>query len=234
MSVSTPTAFQLKGSLFTLTVLQLLNTDIKLFAQQLHEVISKAPQFFLYAPVVIDLQALPDQKCEIDLAGICHLLRDAMLIPVGVRGGSTQQHEQATTVGLAVLSMARSETPTSKTKTVAKEATATPTTSKLITQPVRSGQQIYAKDADLIILGSVSPGAEILADGHIHVYGPLRGRALAGINDNIEARIFCHSMQAELISIAGRYILNETWTSSDAKTPIQIFLQEGKIEIQSL
>lgn len=231
MTTSTPTAFQLKGNLFTLTVLHLLKTDLKLFAEQLQDVISKAPKFFLHAPVVIDLQALSEQG-ELELAAICQLLRDAILIPVGVRGGSKQQHELAEEVGLAVLSMARSET--TKIKKSAKTATVTPASSKLITQPVRSGQQIYAKDADLIILGSVSPGAEILADGHIHVYGPLRGRALAGINDNTEARIFCHSMQAELISIAGRYILNETWTNSDAQTPIQIFLQDGKIEIESL
>ena len=79
--------------------------------------------------------------------------------------------------------------------------------SKVITQPVRSGQQVYAKDADLIVLSSVGTGAELLADGHIHVYGTLRGRALAGINGDKSARIFCSKLQAELVSVAGQYLM---------------------------
>lgn len=79
--------------------------------------------------------------------------------------------------------------------------------SKVITQPVRSGQQVYAKDADLIVLSSVGTGAELLADGHIHVYGTLRGRALAGIKGDKSARIFCSKLQAELVSVAGQYLM---------------------------
>jgi septum site-determining protein MinC len=81
--------------------------------------------------------------------------------------------------------------------------------SKIITSPVRGGQQIYAQGCDLIVLAPVSAGAELLADGNIHVYGPMRGRALAGIKGNGAARIFCQQMGAELLSIAGQYKVAE-------------------------
>ena len=83
------------------------------------------------------------------------------------------------------------------------------TNNKLILSPVRSGQQIYAPDGDITVIGSVSHGAELLADGNIHVYGALRGRALAGINNNNQARIFCNSLEADLISIAGQFKISE-------------------------
>jgi len=102
---------------------------------------------------------------------------------------------------------------------------------KVIASPIRSGQQVYARDADLIILSAVSNGAEVLADGHIHVYGPLRGRALAGIKGNKKARIFCQSMEAELVSIAGCYQVNEKLTNCDSKTPAQILLKNEQLQI---
>lgn len=105
--------------------------------------------------------------------------------------------------------------------------------SKVITQPVRSGQQVYAKDADLIVLASVSTGSELLADGNIHVYGALRGRALAGIKGDTSARIFCSSLNAELVSIAGQYLMPEdnAHVNSGAK---QILIDEGHLKIINL
>jgi len=107
-------------------------------------------------------------------------------------------------------------------------------TTKVITTPVRSGQQVYAAGGDLIILASVSAGAEILADGNIHVYGPLRGRALAGVKGDPSARVFCYSLEAELISIAGIFQLDEDLRSGHWKQPAQISLNNEKISIQSL
>lgn len=105
--------------------------------------------------------------------------------------------------------------------------------SKVITQPVRSGQQVYAQNADLIVLASVSTGSELLADGNIHVYGALRGRALAGIKGDTNARIFCSSLQAELVSIAGQYLMPEEkgYASQGAK---QILIDEGHLKIIDL
>jgi len=87
------------------------------------------------------------------------------------------------------------------------EPTIKPT--KIITSPVRGGQQIYAQGSDLVVISSVSPGAELLADGNIHVYGPMRGRVLAGVKGDTKARIFCQQMSAELVSIAGHYKVSE-------------------------
>ncbi len=107
-------------------------------------------------------------------------------------------------------------------------------TTKIIYQPVRSGQQVYARGGDLIILAAVSPGAEILADGNIHVYGPLRGRALAGVRGNTEARIFCQSLEAELVSIAGQYKISEDLQKSGWKSSSQVCLIDDKLTITPL
>jgi len=106
--------------------------------------------------------------------------------------------------------------------------------SKVVHHPIRSGQQVYAADGDLIILASVSAGAEILADGNIHVYGALRGRALAGVKGDTKARIFCHSMQAELVSIAGQYKISEDIDKSVVGKPAQVFLEENKLKFKPL
>lgn len=105
--------------------------------------------------------------------------------------------------------------------------------SKVITQPVRSGQQIYAKDADLIVLASVGTGAELLADGHIHVYGALRGRALAGIKGDTSARIFCSTLNAELVSIAGQYLMPEPGDMKNSAAK-QVLIQDGHLKIIDL
>lgn len=109
-----------------------------------------------------------------------------------------------------------------------------PTQTKVITTPVRSGQQIYAAGGDLIVLAPVSAGAELLADGNIHVYGALRGRALAGVKGNTEARVFCQSLEAELISIAGYFKLNEDLRESHWKQSVQASLTEETLNIEPL
>lgn len=108
------------------------------------------------------------------------------------------------------------------------------TKNKIVTTPVRSGQQIYAEGGDLIVTASVGAGAELLADGNIHVYGALRGRALAGVKGNQSARIFCHSLEAELVSIAGQYRISEDLQKSEWHKACQIFLADGKMAIQAL
>jgi septum site-determining protein MinC len=106
---------------------------------------------------------------------------------------------------------------------------------KLVTQPIRSGVQVYAKDGDLIIVGQVSAGAELLSDGHIHVYGPLRGRALAGLTGNTQARIFCRTLEAELVSIAGFYLTKEDMQVLPAHDGmIQIYLENDQVKIEAI
>ena len=101
----------------------------------------------------------------------------------------------------------------------------------LVTQPVRSGTQIYARGADLIVTAPVSPGAEIVADGNIHVYGALRGRALAGAGGDAEARIFCTRLEAELVSIAGRYLVSEQLPPESHRTAVQIALVDDRLTV---
>jgi len=107
-------------------------------------------------------------------------------------------------------------------------------TALTVTQPVRSGQRIYAHGSDLVVVTSISPGAELLADGHIHVYGTLRGRALAGVSGNAEARIFCHSLEAELISIAGYWRVREDLPEALIGKPVQIALDGERLTIEPL
>lgn len=104
----------------------------------------------------------------------------------------------------------------------------------VIRQPIRSGQKIYAQGGDLIVLASVSTGAEILADGHIHVYGTLRGRALAGVQGKESARIFCSDLQADLVAIAGIYVTNEDLPEDKRSRPVQIYLNKEQLRIESL
>lgn len=114
--------------------------------------------------------------------------------------------------------------------------TANQTTSTIVVErPIRTGQQVYAEQADLIILGLVSEGAEIIADGNIHVYAPLRGRALAGASGNRQARIFIHNMQAELVSVAGIYrIFDQNLPAHLDKKPVQVFLQNDRLVISAI
>lgn len=104
----------------------------------------------------------------------------------------------------------------------------------LVDRPVRSGQQIYARDTDLIIMGQVGPGAEVIADNNIHVYGPLRGRALCGVSGNTRTRIFCQSLEAELVSVAGTYRMLETIPGELRGRPAQIWLDKDRLNIEPL
>lgn len=106
--------------------------------------------------------------------------------------------------------------------------------SKVVTKPVRSGQQVYAEGADLILMAPVSEGAEVLADGHIHVYGTLRGRALAGVKGDLDARIFCQQLEAELVSVAGQFVLNDKIRESCWKKPAQIYLKDESIQVEEM
>jgi septum site-determining protein MinC len=107
-------------------------------------------------------------------------------------------------------------------------------TSLLVTEPVRSGQQIFAERGDLVVLASVSPGAELIARGNIHVYGALRGRALAGVHGDSAARIFCETLDAELIAIAGLYKLSDAIDPSLRRRRVQAFLDDGTLCVEPL
>lgn len=233
----TKSAFKLKGSLFTLTIMMLVDVDLNAFRNELQSTIEKSPQFFQHAPIVLDVSELIDKQTVIDFSALITIMREYSLIPIGVRGANEALKKSALAAGLAILTTTTNTNNTAdiKTKTATKTETVSKTPiTKMITQSIRSGQQVYAEGGDLIIIGSVSPGAEILADGNIHVYGSLRGRVLAGIMGDTSARIFCKSLEAELISIAGRYLVSENITAIKNKPATQIFLDNNQLKIEEV
>lgn len=226
-------AFELKGSLFTLTVLHLLNADLNVFTAQLRKHAQKTPNLFKNMPLVIDLQRVNHNQDAIDFINMQHQLREHGLIPVGVRHGNERQSHAAQAAGLALLS-SQPTSVNSKTKiSQDKPATRTTPDTLLITKPVRSGQQIYARNANLVVLSTVSHGAELLADGYIHVYGNLQGRALAGVTGDKSARILCLRLEAELLSIAGYYKLRDDFPQIEMPVT-QIYLQGEQIQIEGI
>ena len=226
-----PPPFDLKGSLFTLTVLHLFKLDRVAIERHLTEKIKQAPGFFNNTPVVIDLEGLEESRDGVDFAALYDLLKGCGMVPVGIRNGNPKLQAVARLAGLPLLPESRSVGPAKKAEQGVEPVAAR---GRIVNHPVRSGQQIYAPNGDLIILGTVSAGAEIMADGHVHVYGLLRGRAQAGVRGDLEARIFCQGLEAELISIAGRYRVSEQIGSDDWGKAAQIHLADDRLIIDHL
>jgi len=236
--------FQLKGGLFPLTSLQLMGSDLQIFEQQLIHKIHQAPKFFHNAPVVIDLQKL-SPTAVINFKSLLEILFDKKLIPVGVKGGQPEQQKAAVNAGLPILPEHKEQITKSESSAhaslpiraleIQEKANEEPMSStRIITEPVRSGQQIYVRGGDLIVLAPVSQGAELLADGNIHIYGPLRGRALAGVTGDQNTHIFCQSLEAELISIAGQYKISEDIEPAAWQKAVDICIQGDRLHIRPL
>lgn len=224
------TCFQFKASFSPCTILQITRYDLTALEQQLSEAIARAPNFFLGSPVVIDLEKIKTED-KLDFVKIKQILIAAGLVPVGARGGSDEQTAAAVTAGFPKVTIGKSATAEPAKKKIEERAHA----AKVVTAPIRSGMQVYGKEGDLIVVGQVSPGAELLADGHIHVYGALRGRALAGVQGNTQARIFCRTLEAELVSIAGYYLTKEDMQTLPAHDGmIQIYLENEQVKIEAV
>jgi septum site-determining protein MinC len=176
---------------------------------------------------VLDLRGVEAFTQAAEFEAVRDRLRALTLKIIGVQNAQPAQLEAATAAGLA------SFAPNASTQPRAVEPAAPPPASKarLVTGPVRSGTQIYARGGDLIVTAAVSPGAELVADGNIHVYGALRGRALAGANGDEAARIFCTRLEAELISIAGRYLVSEQLPPDTRGFPVQVALVDDQLTI---
>lgn len=225
-------AFELKGRMMTLSVLRVLTADINVLCEQLDAKIASAPDLFQNFPVLLDFQSLSGEaQSAFDIARLDRLLRERSFVPVGIRGADDVLTGIAAGVGIGVISAAAAA---SRRKPVKDTDSSTQAANLLIKEPVRSGQQVYAKGGDLIVLATVSPGAEIMADGNIHVYGSLRGRALAGVKGNTDTRIFCTELDAELISIAGYYRVSEKITDAERKHPVQVRLNGNNLVIETL
>ncbi|MCI5068288.1 septum site-determining protein MinC [Acidovorax sp.] len=242
------TSFDLKSASLPVVAVMLKTTDAAQFAADLAERVADAPGFFDNDPVLIDLAAVREAEAPIDFAAIVAELRSRSTLPVAVRGGSAAQMAAARAAGLAAAPdapPARAEAPAAAVQEVVREVirevevvrevpVAGPGT-VVVDKPLRSGQQVYARGADLVVMAVVSFGAEVIADGNIHVYAPLRGRAIAGARGNTEARIFSTCLEPQLVSIAGIYRTTETELPADVRgKPAQVRLEGEKLIIEPL
>ncbi len=230
-----------QGAVFTVMVVRAGLLRDPAFEAELAEQISRSPRFFLNAPVVLDLKDAAEFTAPAEFADAKDVLRRHTLTLVGVQNALPAQVEAAAAAGLASFAPEfDTAAPAARRRTgpAPRPAAGPPTRPRgsrskalLVTQPVRSGTQIYARGADLVVTAAVSPGAELMADGNIHVYGALRGRALAGASGDVEARIFCSRFEAELVSIAGRYLVSEQMPPEQRGLPVQIALVDDRLTI---
>ena len=197
----------------TLVAVVLKTTDLSVLARELADRVAATPGLFDRDPVAIDLSRVREACEPIDFGALIALLRSHHLVPVAARGGNDEQMAAAAAAGLAEApdtprAGMRTNEPLLLTESIREVMLPAPPP-LIVDRPLRSGQQVYARGTDLIVLALVSFGAEVIADGHIHVYAPLRGRALAGAKGDSSARIYTTCMQAQLLSIAGVYRTGE-------------------------
>ena len=231
LSATAPSCFEIKSANLPLVALLLKSTDLDRLAHELAQRFGDMPDFFDNDPLVVDLSPLLAQvgvgeenaAASINFKALSALLRGYRLQPLAVRGGSEPQMAAAELAGLIAapdVLVHRASNLTDQAALAHAPETAAPEPvptaappapgALVIDKPLRSGQQVYARGRDLVVMAMVNPGAEVIADGHIHVYAPLRGKAIAGARGNGNARIFALSMAPELISIAGIYRTSET------------------------
>lgn len=212
-------------------------TDPGTLLDELSGRIATAPQFFERAPVCLDLSALQQEPDVEETRKALDAIRRAGMMPVGLAHGTETIEILARALELPVLTQFRAQARTPGT--VRKEPStpapapasapvpeiaefATPTL--MHHRPVRSGQRIYARHRDLVVTAAVGAGAEVISDGCVHVYGSLRGRAIAGARGEVTARVFCQEFNAELVSIAGVFRVFETIPPELAGKPVQAWL----------
>lgn len=241
MTQKSEEAFKLKANFFPITVIKFLRCDQRSVTQQLKDIQRAAPNYFHQSPVIIDVTQVKRPPKGLDLAKLSQLLREYQLIPVGVQGLSAAEESSAQALGLALWRPgaanksspevpAENPQPPPVTEQPAPSSVARAHT--IITKPVRSGMQVYAKQSHLILLAPVSSGAECIADGDIFCYAPVRGRILAGASGNLQAQIFCQTLEAELIAIAGYYLLYDEYPPDKAGC-FQILLKEGRLQVSN-
>lgn len=224
------------------------STDPAALRAALEVRVHEAPALFERAPVVVDLSFLSPQPEDDVVRALLDAVRDAGMLPVGLAYGDEATDELARRLELPLIAKFRAQYEraertasndevASQTEATAKPAPSTPiepVTALQHHQQVRTGQQVYAQGCDLVVVGTVANGAEVLADGNIHVYGALRGRAFAGALGDKTARIFCGEFRAEIVSIAGHYRVFEELPREYAGKAVQIRLEQERLQILPL
>ena len=247
-------SFEFKGTSLPLTAVVLRSTDLIALASELEARMNENPDFFDQDPVLIDLSMVRTSDEPLNVEVLVALLRNHRMVPIAARGGSPAQMAAAAHAGLG----AAPDSPLrNDVVSTGREAGAAPVAPEpvieireiirevqvpvggsatvVIDKPLRSGQQVYARGGDLVVMAAVSFGAEVMADGNIHIYAPLRGRALAGVRGDTDARIFTTCLEPQLISIAGIYRTTEVPIAEEvAGKPAQVRLVGEKIVIDPL
>lgn len=206
--------------------------------------VAAAPALLTRAPVVLDVSALDPTPDTAQMQALIEAVRSAGLLPVGLTHGTVNEEALARALELPLFARFRASSDLPAAAAVERKPAAAPRAAPVVgagssvgmhhALPVRSGQQVYARQRDLILTAMVGNGAEVIADGSIHVYGTLRGRALAGASGDATARIYCQNFQAELISIAGQYRVFEEHSPDLHGKPVQAWLDDDKLRIAPL
>ncbi len=225
--------------------LRVRTLDVAQLSREMRERVERAPKLFGRAPVIVDFGGLAKMPDVATAKALLEGLRAAGVLPVGLSYGTRETEQLAEQLGLPLLAKFRAqyepvaavaapparrepaaaEPPPAK---AAKAPSAAASSPGLIQKtPVRSGQQLYAEARDLTVLSTVGAGAEVISDGSIHIYGTLRGRALAGAQGNTDARIFCQEFHAELVAIAGNYKVLEDVPKELRGKAVQVWLERG-------
>ncbi|TFZ05419.1 septum site-determining protein MinC [Ramlibacter henchirensis] len=248
-----PATFEIKSANLPLVSLLLKSADLRALAGELQARFGDFPDFFEQDPMVIDLGLLPEDA-EVNFAVLVQLLRRYHIVPVAARGGSIPQQRAARAAGLAKADpevvppprLVQARQPEEPAQASAAPARPEPVENHapaaagalVLDKPLRSGQQVYARGRDLVVMSMVNPGAEVIADGSIHVYAPLRGKAIAGARGNSDARIVTLCLEPELISIAGVYRTSDTALPPEVLgKPTQVRLDggmEGRLVMEAL
>lgn len=233
--------------------LRIRTLDVDRLADEMRERVARAPKLFARAAVIVDFGGLAGTPDVATARRLIDALRDAGVLPVALAWGSSDNEKLATEIGLPLLAKFRAQyeradgampaaepAPDPKPAAVRQEpaaprpAPAAGQPGLIQAAPVRSGQQVYADNRDLTVLSQVGAGAEVIADGSIHIYGPLRGRALAGAQGNEKARIFCRAFHAELVAVAGHYKVLEDIPKELHGKPVQVWLDNEELKIAAL
>jgi septum site-determining protein MinC len=245
---------RIAGTTLTVLAIGLTREPIADQVAAVAEQIATSPSFYRHAPVLLNITGAPQLATADDFHALKRAFEELDLMPVGIQGGSAEQKTTALETGLPSFPTGASaglraerarqndalpETPRKAAETVASPAPATTGASgtvraRVVSQPVRSGAQVYAKGSDLIVLGAVGAGAEVIADGHVHIYGPLRGRAIAGALGDREARIFCRALDAELIAVGGRYMVHDDLPREVRGKAVMVVLENDRLAIREM
>ncbi len=235
--------------------LRIRTLDVAQLANEMRERVQRAPNLFGRAAVVLDFGGLSKVPSPEEARALVESLHEAGVFPVALAYGTKEVDALSQALGLPLLAKFRAQyepvagasaatTPAAAAETVSPKpssaaAALNPVSPKsgpglMHASPVRSGQQVYADNRDLTVVSTVGAGAEVIADGSIHIYGPLRGRALAGAQGDENARIFCREFHAELVAVAGHYKVLEDIPAELRGKPVQVWLEQGQLKLAAL